>query len=75
MVQSLWLHGHGQFAVYAEFMTTDLCFLPAIELARLLRNKDICVPEIISAHLAQIEGVNPKVNEIVAMVSRLELGC
>ena len=78
MVRSLWLHGHGQYAVYGDLMATDLCFLPAIELTRLLRNKDTCAREVMSAHLAQIEGMNPKINEIVAMVSRAsrpELGC
>jgi amidase len=68
MVQSIWLHGHGQYVVYAEFMTTDLCFLPAIELARLLRNKEISAREVLSAHLQQIERVNPKVNAIVTLV-------
>ena len=52
MVRSLWLHGHGQSAVYTESMTTDLCFLPAIELARLLRNKEISAREVLLAHLA-----------------------
>ena len=73
MVQSLWLHGHGQYAVYTEFMTTELCFLPAIELARLLRNKDISAREVLSAHLQQIERINPKVNAIVTLVSEQAL--
>ena len=49
-------------------MTTDLCFLPAIELARLLRDKEISAREVLSAHLQQIERVNPKVNAIVTLV-------
>lgn len=48
-------------------MTTDLCFLPAVDLARMLRNKEISAREVLSAHLAQIESVNPKVNAIVTL--------
>src|SRR5688500_9778646 len=73
MVQSLWLRGHGQFAVYTESMTIDLCFLPAIELARLLRNKEISAREVVSAHLGQIERVNPRVNAIVTLVAEQAL--
>src|SRR5687768_17410241 len=69
MVRSLWLHGHGQCVVYTEPMTTDLCFLPAIELSHLLRSKDISAREVVSAHLQQIERVNPKVNAIVTLVA------
>ncbi len=68
MVQSLWLHGHGQYEVYAELKTIDLCFLPAIKLTRLLRNKEISAREVVSAHLQQIERVNTKVNAIVTLV-------
>jgi amidase len=46
-------------------MTTNLCFLLAIELAHKLREKEISAREVLSAHLAQIERVNPKVNAIV----------
>ncbi len=49
-------------------MTTDLCFLPAIELTRLLSNKEISAREVVSAHLQQIERVNPKVNAIITLV-------
>ena len=69
MVRSLWLHGHGQCVVYTESLTTDLCFLPAVELVRLLRNKEVSAREVLSAHLAQIERVNPKVNAIVTLVA------
>ena len=54
-------------------MTTDLCFLPAIELARLLRDKEISAREVLSAHLQQIERVNSKVNAIVTLVAEQAL--
>ena len=45
-------------------MTIDLYFLPVTELVHRLRKKEISAREVLSAHLAQIEGVNPKVNAI-----------
>ena len=54
-------------------MTTDLCFLPATELAHRLRKKEISAREVLSAHLAQIERVNPKVNAIVTLVAEQAL--
>ena len=54
-------------------MTTDLCFLPATELAHRLRKKEISAREVLSAHLAQIERVNPKVNAIVTLVAKQAL--
>ena len=48
-------------------MRTNLCFLPATELVHRLRKKEISAREVLSAHLAQIERVNPKVNAIVIL--------
>ena len=48
-------------------MTTNLYFLPATELAHRLRKKEISAREVLSAHLTQIERVNPKVNAIVTL--------
>jgi amidase len=48
---------------------TELCFLPATELARLLRARQISALELLEAHLAQIERVNPHVNAIVTLVA------
>ena len=45
--------------------STEICFLTATELTRRIRAKDLSVREVIEAHLAQIERVNPKVNAIV----------
>lgn len=48
---------------------TDLCFATARELATAIRNRDLSAREVMSAHLDQIDRVNPSVN---AIVSRLD---
>jgi amidase len=48
--------------------TTDLCFLTATELAHRIRAKSVSCREVMEAHLAQIERVNPKVNAIVTLL-------
>src|SRR5688572_33449013 len=40
----------------------ELCDLSAIELAARIRRKDVSARDVMSAHLARIERVNPKVN-------------
>jgi len=47
---------------------TDLCFREASELARMIREKQVSCVEVMQAHLAQIERVNPKVNAIVTLL-------
>lgn len=47
----------------------ELCFKTATELARLIRTKELKVQEVMTAHLAQIERVNPKVNAICTLVA------
>jgi amidase len=44
---------------------SELCFLPATELAELIRNRRVSAVELMQAHIAQIERLNPKVNAIV----------
>jgi amidase len=46
--------------------STDLCYLTATELARLIRTKEVSAREVMAAHLARIARVNPKLNAIVA---------
>jgi amidase len=46
----------------------ELCFLTAIELAGKLREREISAVEVMHAHLAQIERVNPLVNAIVTLL-------
>ena len=43
-----------------------LCFLPARELARLLRARQVSAHEVMSAHLTRIARLNPTLNAIVA---------
>jgi amidase len=48
--------------------TTDLCFLTATELAHRIRTRSVSCREVMEAHLAQIERVNPKVNALVTLL-------
>lgn len=47
--------------------TDELCDQPAVELAARLRAKEISARELMTAHLARIERVNPAVNAIVTL--------
>jgi amidase len=51
----------------------DLCFLPAVELARRMRAKQLSAVELLAAHLAQIERVNPRLNAIITLVAEQAL--
>jgi amidase len=46
----------------------SVCFMSAVEMARLIRSKKLSAREALAAHLKQIERVNPKVNAIVTLV-------
>ncbi|MGI8743773.1 MAG: amidase [Bryobacteraceae bacterium] len=48
---------------------SDICFQTATDLVRNLRSKKLSAAEILTAHLNQIERVNPKVNAIVTLVA------
>ena len=47
----------------------NLCYLDAVELARLIRVGEVSAWEVMHAHLAQIERVNPQVNAVVTLVA------
>ncbi len=47
---------------------SDLCFLDAVDLAARLRSREVSAVEVLDAHLAQIERVNPTVNAIVTLI-------
>ncbi len=47
---------------------TGICFSTAVNLVDLIRKREISVRDVVEAHLAQIEQVNPKVNAIVTLV-------
>jgi len=51
----------------------ELCFQPAKELARMIREKRVSSREVMQAHLKQIARVNPKVNAIVTLVPEDQL--
>src|SRR5262245_108893 len=48
--------------------SADLCFLTATELARRIRAKEVSCREVMEAHLAQIDRINPGVNAIVTFL-------
>src|SRR5215831_5221343 len=52
---------------------SEICSLTAVEMARLIRRKELSAREVIAAHLAQIERVNPKVNAIVTLVAEMAM--
>jgi amidase len=54
-------------------MSNELCFATAVELARRIRAREVSVTEVVQAHLAQIERVNPKVNAIVTLTAERAL--
>ena len=43
----------------------ELCFRTANELAAMIRRREVSALEVMQAHVAQIERVNPQVNAIV----------
>ena len=47
----------------------ELCEMSAVELTSRLARKQVSAREVMSAHLARIERVNPKINAIVTLVA------
>ncbi len=52
---------------------SSLCFTSAVEMAKLIRTKQLSAREALSAHLKQIDRVNAKVNAIVTLVADLAM--
>ena len=52
---------------------SEICSLTAVEMASLIRGKKLSAREVMTAHLRQIERVNPKVNAIVTLVAEQAL--
>jgi amidase len=50
-------------------LVNELCSRDAVDLARLIRRKDVSAREVVHAHLEQIERVNPQVNAVVTLVA------
>jgi amidase len=55
----------------AQAGAPSLCFMSAVEMARLIRAKKLSAREALAARLTQIERVNPQVNAIVTLVPEL----
>ena len=47
----------------------ELCFMSAIDLTARIRSKQVSAREVMTAHLAQIERMNSRVNAIVTLVA------
>ena len=47
----------------------ELCDLTAVELASRIRRKQLSARDVMSAHLARIDRVNPRINAIVTLVA------
>lgn len=47
----------------------ELCELTAVELAAQIRRKEVSAQDVMAAHLARIERVNPGINAIVTLVA------
>jgi amidase len=62
------LIGMAAAPLLAASTPNDLCFLGAVEMARLIRAKKLSAREALAEHLKQIDRVNPKVNAIVTLV-------
>jgi amidase len=48
---------------------TELCWMTATELRRRIEAREVSVVEVVEAHLAQIERVNPAVNAVVTLTA------
>ena len=53
--------------------TSEICFMRAVDILELIRNKKLSAREILQAHLQQIHRVNPKVNAVVTLVPEEQL--
>jgi amidase len=54
-------------------MSPEICFTTATELATMIRSRQVSVTEVVQAHLAQIDRVNPRVNAIVTLTAERAL--
>src|SRR5574341_2214319 len=50
----------------------EICFKEAVDLARMIRAREVSATEVMTAFLAQIKRVNPKVNAICTFVGEKE---
>ena len=48
---------------------SEICFMSATDIVRKIRDKKLSCQEVMTAHLSQIERINPEVNAIVTQIS------
>jgi amidase len=51
----------------------EICFLSAVDLAKLIRQRKLSAQDVMRAHLQQIERLNPQLNAMVTLVPENEL--
>jgi amidase len=54
-------------------MNLDICFMDARDLATAIRKGELSAVEVMKAHLAQIDRLNPQINAIVSLVAEKAL--
>jgi amidase len=59
---------HAPVLAQAATRDGELLYLSAVDLASRIRRKQVSAREVMAAHLARIEAVNPKVNAVVTLV-------
>jgi len=57
----------------ADSAAPPLCFTSAVEMARLIRTKQLSARDALAEHLKQIDRLNPKVNAIVTLVAEMAI--
>ena len=63
------MNAHAPSAESSSAAADELCTLTAVDLAARIRRKQVSAREVMAAHLARIERVNPKINAIVTLVA------
>ena len=63
----------GSLPAPTDMEGQDLCLLSAVEMTHLIRKKSLSARELMTAHLRQIERLNPQVNAIVMLVAEQAL--
>ncbi len=62
---------HGRLSRSIPMKLEETCFLPAHELVRHIRARELSAVEVMDAHIAQIERINPEVNAVVTFLPEL----
>jgi len=57
----------------SQTAVSTICFMSALELAKLIRTRKLSARALVEAHLKRIEQINPKVKAIVTLVPELTI--